>query len=83
MNNTYTMVLARAVDIFACTLIWRDYDVTISSMCGLHLRTANPRWWARLLGGLLNKLQTNHCELAIIADLTRAKTTLTMLGIVQ
>ena len=83
MNNTYTMVLARAVDIFACTLIWRDYDVTISSMCGLQLRTANPRWWARLLGGLLNKLQTNHCELAIIADLTRAKTTLTMLGIVK
>ena len=80
MNNAYTMVLARAVDIFACTLIWRDYDVTISSMCGLQLRTAKPALWARLLGGMLNKLQTNHCELAIIADLTRAKTTLTMLG---
>ena len=83
MSNTYTMVLARAVDIFACTLIWRDYDVTISSMCGLQLRMKNPRPWARFLGGLLNKLQANHCELAIIADLTRAKATLTMLGIVQ
>ena len=81
MNNAYTMVLARAVDIFACTLIWRDYDVTISSMCGLQLRTANPKLWAKFLGGLLNKLQTNHCELAILADLSRAKATLTMLGL--
>ncbi len=81
MNNTYTMVLARAVDIFACTLIWRDYDVTISSMCGLELRRVKPALWARLLGGLLNTLQTNHCELAILADLQRAKNTLTMLGL--
>ena len=83
MNNAYTMVLARAIDILACTLIWRDYDVTISSMCGLQLRTATPARWARLLGGLLNKLQTNHCELAILADLGRAKATLTMLGIAK
>jgi hypothetical protein len=83
VNNSYTMVLARAVDIFACTIIWRDYDVTISSMCGLQLRTATPALWARLLGGMLNTLQTNHCESAILADLQRAKTTLTMLGIAQ
>ncbi len=83
MNNTYTMVLARAIDIFACTLIWRDYDVTISSMCGLQLRTATPRLWARLLGGMLNTLQKGHCEAAILADLTRAKATLIMLGITQ
>ena len=81
MNNTYTMVLARAVDIFACTLIWRDYDVTISSMCGLQLRTKTPALWARVLGGILNHLQANHCELAILADLQRAKATLTMLGV--
>ena len=81
MSNAYAMVLARAVDIFACTLLWRDYDVTISSMCGLQLRTASPALWARLLGGTLNTLQTNHCELAIAADLQRAKTTLQMLGI--
>ena len=81
MNNTYAMVLARAVDILACTLIWRDYDVTISSMCGLQLRTATPALWARILGWTLNHLQANHCELAILADLQRAKTTLQMLGL--
>jgi hypothetical protein len=79
--NSYTMVLARAVDIFACTLIWRDYDVTISSMCGLQLRKAKPARWAKILGWVLNHLQANHCELAIVADLQRAKTTLQMLGV--
>ena len=83
MSNAYTMVLARAVDIFACTLIWRDYDVTISSMCGLQLRTTKPALWARALGWVLNHLQANHCDLAIAADLQRAKATLTMLGIVK
>jgi hypothetical protein len=81
MNNTYGMVLARAVDIFACTLLWRDYDVTISSMCGLELRKPVPKMWARVLGWAFNHLQTNHCELAILADLSRAKVTLTMLGL--
>jgi hypothetical protein len=81
VNNTYTLVIARAIDIFACTLIWRRYDLTISSMCGLQLRLSKPALWARLLGGMLNALQTNHCELAIAADSQRAETTLQMLGL--
>jgi len=71
MNNSYGMVLARAIDILACSWIWRDYDITISSMTGLALRKASPPRWAKVLGWCLNHLQTNHCELAIQADLQR------------
>lgn len=81
MKNSYVMVLARSVDILCCTFIWRDYDITISSMCGLELRKgAAAKWWAKLLGGFLNGIQPGHCELAIIADQTRATVALLMLG---
>lgn len=80
MNNTYGMVLARSVDILACTWIWRAYDVTISSMAGLELRKPKPRLWARWIGGALNWLQTGHCESAIAADIGRAKAALAVLG---
>jgi hypothetical protein len=79
-NKGYLVLLARAIDILACTWIWRDYDITISSMAGLELRKANPRIWARLLGGLLNTLQANHCELAIASDRLRAQQALAILG---
>lgn len=78
-SNSYVMVLARTVDILLCGWIWRDYDVTISSMTGLELRKAAPRWWARWLGAFLNWIQTNHCELAIIADTERANQALELL----
>lgn len=78
-SNSYVMVLARTVDILFCGWIWRDYDVTISSMCGLELRKPSPRLWARVLGGALNKLQRGHCEAAISADTHRAMDALLML----
>lgn len=80
MNNTYFLVLARSVDILACSWIWRDYDITISSMCGLELRKPAPARWAKILGGALNWLQTGHCESAIAADITRCKAALGVLG---
>jgi hypothetical protein len=67
-SNGYFLVLLRAVDVLACTWIWRDYDITISSMTGLELRKPAPARWARILGWVLNHLQTGHCELAIAAD---------------
>lgn len=70
-NNAYFFVILRGIDIVACTWVWRDYDITISSMTGLELRKPAPARWARLLGGFLNWLQKNHCELAIAADITR------------
>jgi hypothetical protein len=67
-SNVYFLVILRGIDILACTWIWRDYDITISSMAGLELRKPTPARWARVLGGFLNWLQKNHCEMAIAAD---------------
>jgi hypothetical protein len=78
-SNVYFLVLLRAVDILACSWIWRDYDITISSMCGLQLRTAKPAWWAKILGNTLNWLQAGHCESAIIADTDRCQQALSIL----
>ena len=70
-NNSYGMVLARGIDILFATWIWRNYDITISSMTGLELRKPAPAKWAVILGWFLNHLQANHCELAIAADTLR------------
>lgn len=66
-------------DIFVCALIWRDADITISSMTGLELRKTTPRIWALVLGGALNRIQRGHCESAIIHDIGRAQTALRIL----
>lgn len=75
----YLMVLLRGIDILAATWIWRDYDLTISSLTGLELRKVSPRKWAVILGWVLNHIQKNHCELAIHSDLVRALTTIQMI----
>ena len=80
-SNSYVMVLARTVDILLCGWIWRNYDITISSMTGLELRKTTPRQWAKILGGLLNWIQAGHCELAIIADATRLQQAAITLGV--
>ncbi len=78
-SQAYFLVLLRAVDILFCTWIWRNYDITISSMCGLELRRPLPKWWARWLGGVLNWIQPGHCESAIIADTARCLSALVIL----
>jgi hypothetical protein len=74
-SKAYFLVLLRSVDILAATWIWRDYDITISSMCGLELRKRSlgepAKAWMCFLGECLNKLQANHCYLAIAADYAR------------
>jgi hypothetical protein len=80
-SNAYTTLIARALDIFLGTSIWRDYGVTISSMCGLQLRTAKPAWWAVLIGrNFLERFWPGHCEGAIAADILRAHQALKLLG---
>jgi len=78
-NNGYAFLLVRAVDVLACTWVWRQVDITISSMAGLELRKANPKRWARILGGALNRLQAGHCEMAIAGDIERCTDALTVL----
>lgn len=72
--------LAIAVDILFASFLWDKPDVTISSLCGLALR-ANPkvRTFNGYLGRILNKIQPNHCELAIQFDIQRAQDILKVL----
>jgi hypothetical protein len=78
-SRNYLIVFSRALDVLLCTWIWRDYDITISSMTGLEMRKAAPKWWARALNWFLNKLQAGHCEKAIVADTVRAQAALAIL----
>ena len=73
------MVIARSFDILFCTWVYKEYDLTISSMCGLELKKENPRLWARTLGWCLNKIQKDHCLKAIINDISRAEEALEIL----
>ena len=78
-NNSYGVVVARSIDILCASWVWRDYDITISSLCGLELRKVAPALWARGLGAFLNWVEANHCELAIMADQERARQALAIL----
>jgi hypothetical protein len=79
-SNTYSHTLAIAVDMFTASIFWNDADVTVSSLCGLALRRRETRTFLAVLGKLLNKIQTNHCELAIAADLSRCSATTALLN---
>lgn len=79
MNNGYLFKFLIALDIFVCTLVWRDPDITISSMTGLELRKPKPRLWARILGWILNHVQAGHCERAVKHDILRAQMALAIL----
>lgn len=83
-NRSYWLTFWRSVDLFFACLIFRDYDITISSFTGLEMRKASPRWWARVLNWFLNRIQKGHCEIAIAADTERAQESLKILtGVVQ
>lgn len=70
----FAIVIARSLDILLATWIWRDYDLTISSLCGLELRKQNPKWWAVWVGrNFLDKISPGHCEAALKADRDRAQ----------
>jgi hypothetical protein len=68
------------IDIFWCSVIFGNADVTISSMTGLRMRKPNPPMWARALNAGLNRIQPRHCDLAIEADTIRAIEALQLLG---
>lgn len=78
-DNAWAIVILRALDVFWACVIWRDYDITISSYTGLELLKPNPRLWARALGWVLDHVQANHCALAIAADIERCTDALTIL----
>lgn len=60
-------------DMFICAVIWRESDITISSMTGLRFAKPSPPWWCRWLHAFLNAIQPDHCELAIENDAARCR----------
>lgn len=79
-SNTFTGILAMSADIATASVCWKHEDVTVSSLAGLQLRKPGGIWSLRVLGRVLNRIQKNHCELAIASDIARAKRALVLLG---
>lgn len=78
--SSYAVKSLIAVDMFACSLIWNDSGITISSMTGLALKKPTPPLWARWLGWVLNHIEEGHTTKAIQSDIARAKAALVILG---
>jgi hypothetical protein len=78
-GKTYVGKALLAFDYFVSVLWSRDFDITISSQCGLYWRKGPPLFW-RWLHYLLNGLQTGHCEAAMAGDRARALAALKLLG---
>lgn len=74
MRKNYLYKVLLFLDLFACALIFRDPDVTISAETGRAMLRSSPPRWARILNGFLNWIQPNHCRDAIEADIVRAQT---------
>jgi hypothetical protein len=69
------------IDVFFCGLIfWRTTDMSISGRCGAALRHSNAPWWARGVSAVCNVFQSNHCEIARLADLDRAQRAISILN---
>lgn len=84
-EKTFTRKFAVGVDILFATLLWSSYDVTISSRAGIAVRAkAAKQPYSKLLvllAYLLNKVEPNHVELAIEADIERMGSAMKYLGV--
>jgi hypothetical protein len=78
-GKTYVGKILLAFDYFVSVLWDRDFDLTISSRCGVYWRGHPPFFWY-CLHKILNGLQANHCELAIASDLARARAAIQILS---
>lgn len=81
LTQTYPYKILHAIDVFACTLIWRDSNVTISAMTGLAMRKPNPPRWAKVLNAFLELIQKGHCAMAIQSDIERAQEAIRILTV--
>lgn len=78
-RKTYVGKALLAFDYFVSVLWSRDFDITISSQCGIYWRKGPPMFWYAL-HVLLNTLQRDHCELAMISDRNRAQAAIRILN---
>lgn len=86
-DRSYSHTVLMALDQFGGAILFNRPDLTISAMCWMvanDKETPLKLWgWQRFvlacLGALLNRIQTNHMELAREGDQERARSTLEML----
>lgn len=86
-DRTYSHNVLYGLDCFGAILFWNQPDITISSLCRLvQLNKISAlklygwqHWILKQLAPVLNWIQTNHCELARLSDIARAKRTLALL----
>lgn len=79
-TGAYWFKFLIGIDMLGAVIIFRDPDMTISSRTGLALRLNKPPRWAVVLGRFLNRLQQDHCELAIVHDIMRGRSAIRELG---
>lgn len=79
-GKTYVGKTLLAFDYFVSVLWSRDFDITISSQCGLYWRKGNPPAFWYALHVVLNTLQKDHCEQALLGDLARAQAAIKLLS---
>lgn len=79
-GGTYVGKVLLALDYFVSVLWSRDFGITISSQCALYWRRGTPPLFWYLLHRLLNAMQKNHCELAVVSDLARAQVAVKLLS---
>lgn len=79
-GKTYVGKALLAFDYFVSVLWDRDFDLTISSQCGLYWKRGNPPAFWYVLHKALNGMQKDHCELAMLGDLARAKAAIAQLS---
>lgn len=79
IRQGYVYKVLLFIDLFACALLFRDPDVTISAETGLAMQRAKPPLWARALNAFLNAIQKDHCANAVLDDIARAETAIAYL----
>lgn len=87
MNNGYIHTVLVALDSLAAAVFFCRADLTISTMCWMvaagkadYLKlNAFQRGFLAGLGPILNKVQPNHMALAMVSDLERANSTISVL----
>jgi hypothetical protein len=79
-GKTYVGKALLAMDYFVSVLWSRDFDITISSQCGLYWKKGNPPAFWFVLHKALNALQKDHCELAMAGDLARGQAAVKLLS---
>lgn len=78
-GKTYVGKILLAFDYFVSVLWSRDFNITISSQCGLYWKKGNPPAFWYVLHKALNGMQPNHCEDAMKDDLIRAQEAIAIL----